>query len=42
MYEPEAFGFSGVGAWKTMAMTKRVFPKGNLYNQTIDFTCDAT
>ena len=42
VFEPEKFNATGVGAWNTGPMIRRVFPTGNYYNQSIDLTCDAT
>ena len=41
VYEPSRFGYKGVGAWSQKPMVRRVFPKGNVYNETVDFTCNA-
>lgn len=40
--DPEAHGLGGVGPWVWLPMTQRVFPKGNVFNETLDFTCDST
>lgn len=31
-----------VSNWITLPMTERIFPKGNVYNESIDFTCNSS
>ena len=42
VFEPAALGMAGVGAWQPQVMVQRVFPKGNVYNETVDFTCNSS
>jgi hypothetical protein len=39
--EPALHNASGVGDWVAIPMVQRVFPTGNVYNQSIDLSCDA-
>lgn len=41
MFHPETLGLKGVGPWNAHPMLQRVFPKGNVYNESVDFTCNA-
>ena len=41
VFHPEVHGFKGVGPWNAHPMLQRVFPKGNVYNESVDFTCNA-
>lgn len=40
--DPASHGLSGVGPWITKPMASRAFPTTNIFNQSLDFTCDAT
>jgi hypothetical protein len=44
MYEPfgEHVVAGAVGPWTSVPMVQRTFPKGNVFNHSIDLTCDAS
>lgn len=41
VYEPTKFGYKGVSQWTATPMVRRVFPKGNVYNESVDLTCNS-